>query len=353
MRTSFARGALRAGDTRGSAIEISANSSARCALRHGLSPSRSRPRPTCDWLGRGADAHTAAERLSTPRRAVELLAATSGCCRMCLIAREIWVRRGKVHGPLAAAPEYCLKYQYAAQDHARRPRRPGQGPRRALEPRGPLRVVESRGSGRRLEGERTRRCRRSGPRSPGDGEVDHRAQRLARHPVRAVDQPLPRLRAWVRLLLRPPDPRLPRPVARASTSRRASSRSPTRRSCCARSSPRRATAVDRDRARRQHRSLSARRARALRITRSILELLAECDHPFTIVTKNALVERDIDLVAPMAAATHGACVHLGDEPRRGSGPQARTARLGAVSAGWRRSAGSRRPASRSACWSRR
>jgi DNA repair photolyase len=41
--------------------------------------------------------------------------------------------------------------------------------------------------------------------------------------------------------------------------------------------------------------------RELRITRSILEVLAECEHPFTIVTKNALVERDIDIVAPMAA----------------------------------------------------
>lgn len=41
--------------------------------------------------------------------------------------------------------------------------------------------------------------------------------------------------------------------------------------------------------------------RELRVTRSILEVLAECAHPFTIVTKNALVERDIDLVAPMAA----------------------------------------------------
>jgi DNA repair photolyase len=41
--------------------------------------------------------------------------------------------------------------------------------------------------------------------------------------------------------------------------------------------------------------------RELRITRSVLEVLAECEHPFTIVTKNALVERDIDLVAPMAA----------------------------------------------------
>ncbi len=41
--------------------------------------------------------------------------------------------------------------------------------------------------------------------------------------------------------------------------------------------------------------------RDLRITRSILEVLAECEHPFTIVTKGVLVERDIDLIAPMAA----------------------------------------------------
>jgi DNA repair photolyase len=38
-----------------------------------------------------------------------------------------------------------------------------------------------------------------------------------------------------------------------------------------------------------------------RITRSILEVLAECDHPATIVTKSALVERDLDLLGPMAA----------------------------------------------------
>jgi DNA repair photolyase len=41
--------------------------------------------------------------------------------------------------------------------------------------------------------------------------------------------------------------------------------------------------------------------RELRVTRSILEVLAGCEHPFTIVTKNALVERDLDLIAPMAA----------------------------------------------------
>jgi DNA repair photolyase len=41
--------------------------------------------------------------------------------------------------------------------------------------------------------------------------------------------------------------------------------------------------------------------RELAITRSILEVLSSCEHPATIVTKNSLVERDIDLLAPMAA----------------------------------------------------
>lgn len=41
--------------------------------------------------------------------------------------------------------------------------------------------------------------------------------------------------------------------------------------------------------------------REWKLTRQILEVLAAHDHPFTIVTKSALVERDIDLIAPMAA----------------------------------------------------
>ena len=41
--------------------------------------------------------------------------------------------------------------------------------------------------------------------------------------------------------------------------------------------------------------------REWKITRSILELLAAHEHPFTIVTKSALVERDLDIIAPMAA----------------------------------------------------
>jgi DNA repair photolyase len=37
-----------------------------------------------------------------------------------------------------------------------------------------------------------------------------------------------------------------------------------------------------------------------RLTRAALEVLSECQHPCTIVTKNALVERDLDILAPMA-----------------------------------------------------
>lgn len=38
-----------------------------------------------------------------------------------------------------------------------------------------------------------------------------------------------------------------------------------------------------------------------RITRSVIEVLAECDHPLVITTKSDRVTRDIDLLAPMAA----------------------------------------------------
>jgi DNA repair photolyase len=41
--------------------------------------------------------------------------------------------------------------------------------------------------------------------------------------------------------------------------------------------------------------------REWQVTRQILEVLAAHEHPFTIVTKSALVERDLDLIAPMAA----------------------------------------------------
>lgn len=42
--------------------------------------------------------------------------------------------------------------------------------------------------------------------------------------------------------------------------------------------------------------------RRLRITRSVLEVLSEARHPFSVITKSGLIERDIDIIAPMAHA---------------------------------------------------
>ena len=41
--------------------------------------------------------------------------------------------------------------------------------------------------------------------------------------------------------------------------------------------------------------------RKLGITRAVLGVMAECSHPFSLVTKSSGVERDLDLIAPMAA----------------------------------------------------
>jgi DNA repair photolyase len=41
--------------------------------------------------------------------------------------------------------------------------------------------------------------------------------------------------------------------------------------------------------------------RRLKITRSIIEVLSECSHAFSMFTKSAGIERDLDLIAPMAA----------------------------------------------------
>ena len=41
--------------------------------------------------------------------------------------------------------------------------------------------------------------------------------------------------------------------------------------------------------------------RDLSVTREIVELLAQCEHPVRIITKSSLVERDLDVLAPMAA----------------------------------------------------
>ncbi|NRR33421.1 PA0069 family radical SAM protein [Oxalobacteraceae bacterium] len=41
--------------------------------------------------------------------------------------------------------------------------------------------------------------------------------------------------------------------------------------------------------------------RELQLTRRVLEVLQECEHPFGMITKSSLIERDLDILAPMAA----------------------------------------------------
>lgn len=41
--------------------------------------------------------------------------------------------------------------------------------------------------------------------------------------------------------------------------------------------------------------------RELKLTRRVLEVLQECQHPVGLITKSSLIERDIDILAPMAA----------------------------------------------------
>ena len=40
--------------------------------------------------------------------------------------------------------------------------------------------------------------------------------------------------------------------------------------------------------------------RELRLTRGLIEVLHEANHPFGLVTKSSGVERDLDLIVPMA-----------------------------------------------------
>ena len=66
--------------------------------------------------------------------------------------------------------------------------------------------------------------------------------------------------------------------------------------------------------------------RRLRITRSVIEVLAKLATPFSLVTKSSLVERDLDLIAPMAqqrlAAVYVSITTLGPRPRARLEPRA-------------------------------
>ncbi|HEY4873547.1 MAG TPA: PA0069 family radical SAM protein [Steroidobacteraceae bacterium] len=78
--------------------------------------------------------------------------------------------------------------------------------------------------------------------------------------------------------------------------------------------------------------------RKLKVTRSILEVLQEFRHPVAIITKGHLVERDIDILAPMArdnlAAVHVSVTTLDSDLKRILEPRApaAAARLHAIRA---------------------
>ena len=89
------------------------------------------------------------------------------------------------------------------------------------------------------------------------------------------------------------------------------------------------------------------------IMRRILEVLERAGHPVGIVTKSALVLRDLDILARMAKRDLVKVAHLGDDARcrnwRGPWSRARRRRR----AGWRRCGNWSRPACRHRRWSRR
>ena len=116
--------------------------------------------------------------------------------------------------------------------------------------------------------------------------------------LRPLDQSLSRLRAWLRLLLRAADARLSGPVAGARFRDRSCSPSPMRRSCWRGNwrqegyEPRTiAIGTNTD----PYQPIERER-----IMRDILEVLERANHPVGIVTKSALVTRDIDILPRMA-----------------------------------------------------
>ena len=68
----------------------------------------------------------------------------------------------------------------------------------------------------------------------------------------------------------------------------------------------------------------------MRITRAVVEVLAEHRHAFSVITKSALVERDLDLIAPLAAERLVAVYVSITTLDAGAGARAGAARRGAA-----------------------
>ena len=82
-----------------------------------------------------------------------------------------------------------------------------------------------------------------------------------------------------------------------------------------------------------------------RVTRSMLELLLETRHPFTITTKSDRVLRDLDILVPAAKLGNCGGGDFGDLARSGDPPHARAAGAGCAQA----AGGDPRPCPRRAC----
>ena len=128
---------------------------------------------------------------------------------------------------------------------------------------------------------------------------DHHPERFARHLLRPLDQSLPGLRARLLYCFARPThafqglslgPRLRDQDLRQAERRRSSSR----RSCARRGYEPKTIALG------ANTDPYQPVERRFRITRGILEVLDRANHPVGIVTKSALVTRDIDILARMA-----------------------------------------------------
>ena len=167
----------------------------------------------------------------------------------------------------------------------------------------------------------------------------------------SVDQSISGMRSWMYLLLRPPEPRLPRPFPR-----------PRLRNQTFLQSRRRSTARNRARCpqlQMRRPSCSARTptptSRSRKRTRSRARCSRFCSsykHPVTITTKGALVARDVDLLAELArdglTRVMFSIPTLNDDMKRVLEPRAAAARP----RGSRPCACWRMPACRSGCWLR-
>ncbi len=130
-----------------------------------------------------------------------------------------------------------------------------------------------------------------------NAEEDHHHQRFARYFLRPVDQSLSRLRAWLQLLLCPADPRLYGSVAGARFRKQAVRQDQRGANCCRQelSNP---NYVPKTIAIGTNTDPYQPIERELPHHAAILEVLSEFNHPVGIVTKSALVLRDLDILQP-------------------------------------------------------